>query len=305
MRRLALSCSLLLVGALALVSGSATADPGSSGATPGPGSSVASVYSNYVALGDSYAAAPFVPDPVPDPAGCIRSTNNYPSIMAGYLELGAYRDVTCSGAATRNLLNPQATSSGNVPPQIRALRPSTDLVTITLGGNDFGLFGDLITVCPRLHQEQPQAQAPCRRAFTENGVDTKLRDAAAIQDHLTWVLGQIRQRSPRADVALVSYPRILPGSGTCPKVPFAAGDYRWGARIADRLDPSLKNAASAKGALFIDMHARSLGHDACAGAKAWVNGYSFRRAAPFHPFWRGEQAMAIETTRALAAMNHG
>ena len=53
------------------------------------------------------------------------------------------------------------------------------------------------------------------------------------------------------------------------------------------------------------MHYRSIGHDACAGAKAWVNGYSFRRAAPFHPFLRGEQAMADQTAVNLAAMNHG
>lgn len=310
MRRLALTCSLLIASALALTSGSAGAYSGADSGrdehpAPPSGAGVASVYSRYVALGDSYAAAPFVPDPVPEPAGCIRSTNNYAAIMAGYLELDSYRDVTCSGAATRDMANPQQTSNGVVPPQFDALRANTDLVTITLGGNDFGLFGDLIGTCPRLHQQQPNAKNPCQREFTKNGVDTKLRDAAAIESHLTWVLGQIRQRSPKADVVLVSYPRILPNTGTCAKVPFAPGDYRWGAEIASRLNLSLKNAAAARGALFVNMHYRSQGHDACQGAKAWVNGFSFRRAAPFHPFLRGEQAMAIQATRNLAAMNHG
>ncbi|HVK36487.1 MAG TPA: SGNH/GDSL hydrolase family protein, partial [Microlunatus sp.] len=40
---------------------------------------------DYVALGDSFSAGPLVPEARSDPAGCFRSTNNYPAYLAGYL----------------------------------------------------------------------------------------------------------------------------------------------------------------------------------------------------------------------------
>ena len=58
---------------------------------------------DYVALGDSFSAGPLIPDARGDPASCFRSTNNYPAYLAGYLDVTSYRDVTCSGASTRDL----------------------------------------------------------------------------------------------------------------------------------------------------------------------------------------------------------
>ena len=41
----------------------------------------ASAAPNYVALGDSYAAGPLIPNPVL-PLGCLKSDNNYPHLAA-------------------------------------------------------------------------------------------------------------------------------------------------------------------------------------------------------------------------------
>ena len=58
----------------------------------GTSDSVRPTYHHYVAMGDSYTAAPFVP--LTDVAyGCFRSSNNYPKLVAEALrveEIGLY-----------------------------------------------------------------------------------------------------------------------------------------------------------------------------------------------------------------------
>ena len=111
---------------------------------------------DYVALGDSFSAGPLVPDARSDPPGCFRSTNNYPAYLAGYLRVRSYRDVTCSGAATRDFRRPQQLAFGqSTPPQLGALSTGTDLVTVGIGGNDFGLFGSIVETCVALRRQDP------------------------------------------------------------------------------------------------------------------------------------------------------
>ncbi len=59
-------------------------------------------YDRYVALGDSFTAAPFVPlTQLAD--GCLRSTNNYPHLVAGALRIPELEDRSCTGAQTTDL----------------------------------------------------------------------------------------------------------------------------------------------------------------------------------------------------------
>ncbi len=253
-------------------------------------------YTEYVALGDSFSAGPLVPQQRPDPLGCLRSTNNYPAFLATYLTtVRTFTDVTCSGAETTDLRQRQRTIvPGPSPaPQLDALTPTTDLVTLGIGGNDHGLFGSMIDTCPEVAAEDPDG-APCRRHFTVDGVDTKARDARRIQPRVGRVVRAIMRRSPDADVFVVGYPRLLPERGTCAEVPFAAGDYRWGNRIERILNRSIRRAAENNGATYVDLYPGSRGHDACAGDAAWINGSEIKpaRAANFHPFLRGMRGMS-------------
>src|SRR3954471_8140218 len=94
---------------------------------------------SYVALGDSYTAAPANAVQDNSPPGCYRSDHNYPHLVAPHLHLAAFRDVSCSGAQTKDMTSPQSVSpSPNPPPQFRALDGSTRAVTITISGNDIG-----------------------------------------------------------------------------------------------------------------------------------------------------------------------
>jgi lysophospholipase L1-like esterase len=290
----------LLVGAVALVAAVGVA-PGVAAApttvVPGAGPI------DYVALGDSYSAGPLVPVQRPDPLGCLRSTNNYPAFLAGYLGVRSYVDVTCSGAESADLdrRSQETILPGPSPaPQLDALTGETDLVTLGIGGNDYALFGSMIEVCGKVAELDPKG-APCKRHFTSRGVDTKLRDATRIEKRVARVLRAVATRAPAAQVYVVGYPRLLPQRGTCDTVGFAAGDYRWGNRIEKRLNRSLRRAAAATGATYVNLYPASRGHDACAGNEAWINGKTLKplRAANFHPFLRGMRGMAQEAYRQL------
>ncbi|RZQ64963.1 SGNH/GDSL hydrolase family protein [Amycolatopsis suaedae] len=259
-------------------------------------SAAAAPYRHYVALGDSYTSGPFIPFQRLDPLGCARSTDNYPSMLARALRVRAFTDISCGGADTTNMTTGQSVPLGWNPPQFSALRSTTDLVTIGIGGNDFGVFGDLVGTCPGLREQDP-AGSPCQDKYTVNGVDTIKERIKQTQVRVTEVLRGVHQRAPKAKVLLVGYPRIAPPEGTCPSVlPFADGDVRWLDSVEQALNAALANAAAADGATrFVDMYPASLGHDACApGAAAWIQGKDTNlfAAASYHPRRSGMAGVA-------------
>ena len=249
---------------------------------------------DYVALGDSYSAGPLIPAQRTDPAGCLRSTNNYPAYLAGYLKVRTYRDVTCSGARVRDFDHRQSTIiPGPSPkPQVSALSKGTDLVTIGIGGNDFGLFGQMTDVCPSVAKDDPQG-APCKRHFTNaDGVNTKYRDAKRIQKHIARAIRLVRAKAPNAKIDLVGYPRLLPGRGTCSEVGFAKGDYAFARHVAYLLNRSIRRAARHHHAHYLGTYGASKGHDICAGKKAWIHGQgNTATAAAYHPYQKGERGL--------------
>ena len=184
---------------------------------------------DYVALGDSDSAGPLIPVVREDAPGCFRSTNNYPANLAGLLDVDSYADATCSGASTRDVTRRQPSMLGGTRPrpQAAALSERTDLVTVGLGGNDFGLFGSISGGC-RERFSWRSASAPCRDAFVDaTGRDTKARDARRIRGTLRTALEEVRDRAPDADVYVVGYPRLLPETGSCAAAGFTAGDAAW------------------------------------------------------------------------------
>ena len=256
--------------------------------------------SRYVALGDSFTAAPFVPNSV-DARGCYRSTSNYPALVAAAFPEAESVDVSCSAAQTTDMARRQTTATGErVAPQFKALTPDTDLVTVGIGGNDFDVFRTLITRCPELTSTAPDG-APCRTEMTEGGKDTLKSAVDRTQKRVRTVLEQIRDRSPEARVLLLNYPQIVPAEGTCADIPLATGDYAYAREIAEHLDSALRTAVERGGAELVDLWTASEGHDVCA-TEPWVNGATsdFSRALEYHPFAEGQEAAAelvLETLR--------
>jgi lysophospholipase L1-like esterase len=255
---------------------------------------------HYVALGDSYASGPGIPEQRADPLGCQRSTHNYPALLARALRIRNYTDVSCGGARTDNMTAPQLVRLGSNPPQFDALAPDTDVVTVTIGGNDIDI-GDLIVTCTRLSATDPFGN-PCERQATAGGTDFYAQRIAAVAPKVARVLEGIRQRSPRATVLLVGYLRILPPVAGCyPVFPIARGDVPFVNGVEQQLTAMLADQASHHGAIFVDSYAGSLGHDACQrpGVK-WVEGTApTSSASPVHPNAIGMQAAADLTLDTL------
>ena len=262
---------------------------------PVPVASAPSPRIDYVALGDSYSAGPFIPAQELMAGTCLRSTHDYPALLAAMLQVDSFADVTCTGADTSDLSQSVPNQLPGPPPrpQLDALGPGTDLVTVGVGGNDFGLFGSIFHRCTLLARSDPTG-APCRRAHTVDGVDTMSRDAAEVEEHVATLLAEVRRRAPGAEVWVIGYPRVFPGRGTCPELPFAVGDYGWADHVERVVNASLRSAAEASGARFVDLYAGSRGHDVCAGSDAWVNGSQEQigRAAAYHPLREGMEGAA-------------
>ncbi|OLR91098.1 SGNH/GDSL hydrolase family protein [Actinokineospora bangkokensis] len=265
--------------------------PASASVVPGP------VFGEYVALGDSYAAGPLVPDAVRDaPAGCARSTGNYPSLLARWLRVGSFTDVTCSGARTADLTGPQVFRSGTNPPQLAAVTSSTDLVTLTIGGNDVG-FGEIVATCAREGSKDPAGDL-CTRYYARPGSDVLTERVNEVAERVTEVLRTIHRTAPRAKVVLVGYPRILPeGAGCWPRVPFAAGDSAYFDAVERRLNAALARAAADTLTDYVDPYRYGVGRDACADpAVRWVEPIAARNPAlALHPNAGGMAAVAALT----------
>ncbi|MGB6164222.1 MAG: SGNH/GDSL hydrolase family protein [Pseudonocardiaceae bacterium] len=259
---------------------------------------------HYVALGDSYAAGPLIPVQRIDPIGCGRSTSNYPALLAAALHISDYTDVSCSDATTVNMTAPQEVPLGFNPPQFDALRPDTDLVTVTISGNDIG-FADILLTCIGLSATDPFGN-PCQRQATAGGIDRYAQRIAAAAPKVARVLQGIRERSPRATVLLVGYLRILPPTLGCyPVLPIAFGDVPYLDGVEQQLTAMLAGQAFNHNAVFVNSYAASLGHDACQlpGVK-WVEGTEpTSPAAPVHPNATGMRAVAAFALNVLSGLD--
>jgi len=119
----------------------------------------------YVALGDSYTAAPKVPGQSGRPAGCERSDHDYPALVARELGLkqAEFRDLSCSGATMADLSAAQSTHQGTNPAQLSAVSTATRLVTLGIGGNDID-FSSMITTCVQAATRYRDSFAVLRRS---------------------------------------------------------------------------------------------------------------------------------------------
>jgi lysophospholipase L1-like esterase len=256
---------------------------------------------DYVALGDSYAAGPLIPLQNGTPPGCARSDHNYPSLTAQSIASATFVDVSCSGARTDDLSAPQETEAGTNPAQLDALSTDTDLVTLSIGGNDIG-FSEIVQECATRSPAEPDGAA-CRDFYNSSGSDElAARIDAAAPDVLAGLVG-IRERSPDADILLVGYPTIVPddGPGCFPAVPFSPGDTQYLRETTKHLDDMLAAQASIAGATYVDTYTPTIGHDICTlpGTK-WIEGLApTSPAAPMHPNALGMEAMSAAVVASL------
>lgn len=256
----------------------------------------------YVAMGDSYVAGPLIPNQSLQPLGCLRSSRNYPRLVHPAIDAERFRDVSCSGARTRDLHAAQDVTPGPAnPPQLDALDSMTKVVTVGIGGNDIG-FSEIVQECAT----QSPVGPGCQATYVRDGRDDLRERIAATAADIDAALAAIRARAPRAAVFLVGYPTILPhtGSGCYPVVPILPGDVAYLRGIARELNAMLEDRAAAAGVHYIDTARSSIGRDVCATVR-WVEGLvPLAPAAPVHPNAAGMRNTSVDVADAInATMN--
>ncbi|WP_457946226.1 SGNH/GDSL hydrolase family protein [Pseudarthrobacter sp. alpha12b] len=240
----------------------------------------------YIALGDSFAAGQGA-GPYLD--ACYRSDNAYSEIADADKAIQLVVNAACSGKTTQDVVNTQ----------LRQLNKSTELVTITAGGNNLG-FGDIITYCGVVLANLPPAPA-CGGALVQ--AEEQLQ-SGQLKNDLVAMLQSVRTAAPNAKIVVTGYPYLLdpiPAGLTDPAAQFiyTATD------LADRLDQTIAAAAQDADAAatgdpkvqFVDVRAAFLGHGALSPAP-WIN----LGGAPdgFHPNAAGYQAYFTALSQAGA-----
>lgn len=253
MRRLLLP----LLASLALVVGLA---PSATAATAPP--------VDYVALGDSYAAGVGA---APDgrSGDCRRSDRSYPARWAAASDPASFVSVACSGATAPEVLLKQ----------VRTVSRDTDLVTLTVGGNDTG-FAPVLGVCSTAPRDED-----CERAVTGGERIARYALPSAVVPIL---VGVRLQASPDARIVVVGYPRLFEPGPDC-ATPLAPNETRRAAlnRAADTLNGVLRDAAGRWRATFVDVAPGFAGHGVCS-ADPWINPPTDPpQTGTYHPTSRG------------------
>ncbi|UGT45494.1 SGNH/GDSL hydrolase family protein [Nocardia yamanashiensis] len=271
---------------------------------PGGAAAESPVYSEYVALGDSWAADATLSQITTafTPLNCVQSANNYAKQVAAALAVPTFRDATCGGAETKNMTAPQSTVLGTNAPQFDRLTPTTDLVTLEIGGNDAGLAAAVMNCVTN----DPTA-SPCVTGMVVNGEDRMSQAIAATEGRVRTVVAGIRERSPQARILLLDYFEGIGLDGGCfAQIPISDTDAIWLGHKLIELHDMLARVAAGTGVDFVDTYDGSAGHDACqpAGVR-WVEGlvpYSSNPvglAVPFHPNQLGADYQASKVLEVL------
>jgi lysophospholipase L1-like esterase len=250
----------------------------------------------YVAMGDSYSAASGVlpPDPEADPR-CARSLANYPHLVAARID-ARLTDVTCGGADTTDFRESQ---HPGVAPQLDALGRRTRLVTMTIGGNDSGVFISSILRCGALGLTTAGRGSPCKDRYGSSFADTvREKTFPAIVRSLR----AVKRRAPRAEVAILGYPWILPRRVGCfDKMPVARGDVPYLRHLQWVLNDAVRRAARRTGVRYVGFNRVSEGHDACQPiGTRWIEPVAQgTNPVVVHPNALGERRMATRVVRRL------
>ena len=217
---------------------------------------------NYVALGDSYSSGTGTRDYSLN-SGCQRGPYAYPYLIKQHRANTTLNFVACSGAKTGDVL----------ANQISAVNSSTNIVTITIGGNDAG-FSDVITECAK-----PSWLSNCSGRVTT--AQNYIRNT--LPGQLNNVYSQIKSRaSATAKVVVLGYPRIFNGEDCNAGTWFSPDDETRLNATADLLSSTTSGRAAAYGFTFKSAIPAFTGHAVCDSTE-WLNGLSNPIGDSYHP----------------------
>ena len=230
----------------------------------------------YIALGDSYAAGQGAGQYADET--CYRSVNAYSQLAADTKAIKLVTNAACSGKTTQEV----------VATQLVQLNRTTELVTITAGGNNLG-FGAIVTSCGSAIFD-PSFAAACAAASAAARAKIVSGELAG---EVAAMIQSVKAAAPNARIVLTGYPYLfdpIPAGRTDPASQFI---YQ-ATDLADGLNGSIALAAAAADPAasrvkYVDVRAAFAGHGIYS-ADPWINGAVPGSADSFHPNSEGYEA---------------
>lgn len=210
----------------------------------------------YVALGDSYAAGQGA-EPYLD--SCRRSASSYPALADASRWVRLVQNAACSGASSDDV----------VASQLKRLSPDTDVVTLTVGGNNLDLPG-LVLACSTSELACASALAQRQALLTQAIFDPASSPLVA---DLTATIDAIQAAAPNATIYVTGYPLLFDPAFPDPALAFAVNS------LTLMLNTVIQNVAEANGAIYVDVTGAFAGHG-IGSNDPWFN---FDPTNPFDP----------------------
>lgn len=236
----------------------------------GAGQAAASAQADfgYAALGDSYSSGVGSGNYDSASGNCKRSSRAYPALWAAAHSPQTFSFTACSGARTGDVL------SGQLGP----LNSGTDLVSITIGGNDAG-FSDVMTTCVL------QSESTCVNRVNQ----AKAYVDSTLPGQLDQVYNAISSRAPAAHVVVLGYPRFYQLNGSC-IAGLSEGERSAINGAADYLNAAIAKRAANHGFTFASVTAAFTGHEICSGS-AWLHSLNWADIGEsYHPTATGQSS---------------
>jgi lysophospholipase L1-like esterase len=252
----------------------------------GIGDSCDSIF--YTALGDSYSSGegvtPYYAATATGDNDCHRSLNAYSSWVE---DPGGTRIVTqiatpefdlnflaCSGAETVHVRSDGSGKSGapDDQPQLQRVSGDTDLVTITIGGND-AFFALVARQCFFYEDcRQRPIGSSTWQEFLPVFIDVELRNRLRV------LYQDIKSRAPNAAVLALEYPRVVGGTEVCDELDFLFWEFSLEEQgfvrdSVDQINQVIRDVAREVGIQVVSA-AIFDGHEICANGDDWLYGLS-------------------------------
>jgi lysophospholipase L1-like esterase len=214
-----------------------------------PGAAVSGLL---IGMGDSYTSAFGAPPYSSPEEPCYHSTStSYVQVAAKALGGGVTsKNIACSGADTEDV----GITYGGEAAQVGRL-VGAKWVAITIGGNDFDSLGSVTNGA--------------------TGPQNLINNVSKIQSNVEGVITKVKANVPGVKVFIFGYPSILPtdqsklSASTCFGDQASSVNFALATQMYTKMNASIKAAATATGAIYIDAPTAFVGHDMCADAN-WI-----------------------------------
>jgi len=216
-------------------------------------------------MGDSYSSGVGTGSYTLDSA-CKRSVYAYPYLFTQKHSIAAFNFVACSGAKTSDL----------IAKQLPALSATTNLVTMTIGGNDIG-FASLIQQC---------TLSDCTAAL----LNTTANLGSTLGPALDTAFSDVRQAAPNATVIVLGYPHVFSGASCFGTLGISSVEEKDANALADAMDGLLSSEAGKYQFAYESAITPWTGHAVCSSSP-WLNGLNlFNTGESYHPTKAGHSS---------------